>query len=662
MRDEGAVASLSLPDAFVELAAVPGRAATIPGFDPAPHPSPLPSGTLHHLLGELGITPADIAAARLAARINDSDLGRELVAGGQACEEDLASAMAIALDLSAEPILATDHLTDDAPRPTEWQLPSPKVLRTCDASLRPKLFIAPALEELDGVHRVLCRYPARRSLVRIATPRAMARHRAAASSIARSAAGHLSLAGPSPDLSARRVITGGQGFVAAGLLAALVALAWNLTNGFLLALHLAVIPLFLCGSVWRLSAASCLHRRHQAEMTDAPALPPMPHPVYTVLVALHREAEMLPDLVAALARLRWPRSKLEVMLVCEADDPETIAAAQAAILDQPGFEIVLVPPSPLRTKPKALNVALPLATGEFLVLYDAEDEPHPDQLEAAWRAFRQGGPKLACLQAPLVVRNGANSWLAGHFALEYAALFRGLLPWLSDRGLPMPLGGTSNHFRREALVAVGGWDSHNVTEDADLGIRLARTGHAIGTIDVPTLEEAPELWTIWLKQRTRWMKGWVQTWLVHMRRPARLWRDLGAGGFVALQILFLGMVGSALAHPLSVLLVLYTALSASPAVPLNLFLVAVDLATLLLGYFAYAVLLLRALTPDERQHFRSLFSSVYIYWLLISLAVLRALVQLARAPHRWEKTPHGASARSPQHNDADANPLRRASG
>ncbi|RYE71975.1 MAG: glycosyltransferase, partial [Oxalobacteraceae bacterium] len=313
---------------------------------------------------------------------------------------------------------------------------------------------------------------------------------------------------------------------------------------------------------------------------------------------------------------------------------------------EPGFQIVLVPPSLPRTKPKALNVALPLATGEFLVLYDAEDRPDPEQLHAAFQAFRHGGPRLACVQAPLVIGNGTCSWLSGHFAMEYAALFRGFLPWLAREGLPLPLGGTSNHFRREALVAVGAWDSHNVTEDADLGIRLARRGLMVGTIDVPTGEDAPERWNIWLRQRTRWMKGWMQTWLVHMRQPIRLWRELGPRGFLAFQVLFFGMVGSGLAHPLSLVFILYSLSSAAGSTPLLKALVVADCVILVLGYLAYGVLLLKSLAPEERTLFRPLFVSVYFYWMLVSLAVLRAMVQLVAAPHRWEKTPHGTAAKA----------------
>ncbi len=206
---------------------------------------------------------------------------------------------------------------------------------------------------------------------------------------------------------------------------------------------------------------------------EAAPIDPSAMPVYTVLVALYREAEIVPELLAALGKLQWPRGKLDIKLVCEQDDAPTLAAIRALPL-RSWVEIVEVPQAEPRTKPKALAYALPAARGEFVVLYDAEDKPHPFQLIEAWQRFREAPRSLACLQAPLEISNGAKGLLPRMFAFEYAALFRGLLPFLSRTGLVMPLGGTSNHFRRRVLEEVGGWDPFNVTEDADLGLRVTR--------------------------------------------------------------------------------------------------------------------------------------------------------------------------------------------
>lgn len=209
----------------------------------------------------------------------------------------------------------------------------------------------------------------------------------------------------------------------------------------------------------------------------------------------------------------------------------------------------MVPDLHPRTKPKALNYALPLARGEYLVIYDAEDRPERDQLRKALAAFQEGPPNLACLQAKLNLYNASDNGLTRQFTIEYDALFEGLLPALDRLQLPIPLGGTSNHFRVSALKWLMAWDPFNVTEDADLGTRLARSRYRCRVLDSTTFEEAPPRLSSWFPQRTRWIKGYMQTWFVHMRQPARLWRELGAAGFLGFQVMIGGTVLSALVHP-----------------------------------------------------------------------------------------------------------------
>lgn len=246
-------------------------------------------------------------------------------------------------------------------------------------------------------------------------------------------------------------------------------------------------------------------------------------PIYTILVPLYREAHMLAP------------------LVLEAVDRDTLAAAQA--LHLPGnIEIIVVPELHPRTKPKALNYALPLARGEYLVIFDAEDRPDRDQLRRAYASFRRGSPNLACVQAALNIYNARDTWLTRQFTLEYCALFDALLPALDRLRLPVPLGGTSNHFRMSALKWLMAWDPFNVTEDADLGMRLARSGYRCAMLPSTTYEKAPPRLSSWLRQRTRWLKGYVQTWLVHMRSPRRLWRELGPRGFLGFQTVVGGTI------------------------------------------------------------------------------------------------------------------------
>src|SRR5256714_5784540 len=257
-------------------------------------------------------------------------------------------------------------------------------------------------------------------------------------------------------------------------------------------------------------------------------------PVYTVLVPAYREAQVLPTLAQALPELDYPHDRLDVKLLLEADDTETIAAARA--LHLPNFiDIVVLAPSEPRTKPKACNYGLQLARGEYTVIFDAEDIPEPDQLLKTVAAFRQAGPEIACLQARLAYFNRRQNLLTRWFTAEYVMLFEFLLPALHASNLPIPLGGTSNHFRTAVLREIGAWDPYNVTEDADLGIRLHKAGYRTAVLDTTTYEEANSRYGNWIRQRSRWIKGYMQTWLVHTRHPVALWRAMGTWGFAGFQ-------------------------------------------------------------------------------------------------------------------------------
>jgi cellulose synthase/poly-beta-1,6-N-acetylglucosamine synthase-like glycosyltransferase len=375
---------------------------------------------------------------------------------------------------------------------------------------------------------------------------------------------------------------------------------------------------------------------HRAEPED--------WPTYSVLVPLYREESQIRDLLASLRALKWPGEKLEIFLICEGDDAATIAAVRAA--DMPaGGRLIVCPRSEPRTKPKALNFALPLCAGEFLVIYDAEDRPSPNQLLQAWTLFRRGSDRLACLQAPLLTHNRTNGWLASMFAIEYDTLFLGTLPALEGLTSVFPLGGTSNHFRTAALRAVGCWDPFNVTEDADLGIRLARNGFHTGVISLPTIEEAPERFQIWFGQRKRWLKGWMQTLLVHMRDPKRTCTDLGWRNFFYLQLLLTCQVLSTLSHPFFIAIAgyqIFALLQGEPYTPFGLAILGISIFNLVGGYSSYGFLAMAVRIHAKRSSPSAwLLLTFPAYWLCMSLACWGAVWQLIRAPFHWEKTEHG---------------------
>lgn len=442
-----------------------------------------------------------------------------------------------------------------------------------------------------------------------------------------------------PEFSARRVATAWQGVWVGVLIMILLVglLSWPIVTMLMLQV-VGTIAFFFCVAmrILALGVARPLLAREPPQ-TDAADLP-----LYSVLVALRHEREVIPQLLVALGKIQWPHSKLEIKLVCEEDDAETLATLRTYKL-RSFIEIVEVPVGEPRTKPKALAYALPLCSGEFITLFDAEDIPHPAQLLEAWHRFRSEDETLACLQAPLVTTNLRAGPLSRMFAFEYAGLFRGMLPWLARKGLVLPLGGTSNHFRRAALLQVGGWDPYNVTEDADLGLRLKRFGYRIGVINLPTFEEAPEDLTTWLPQRVRWFKGWIQTWLVHMREPFRLWRELGPASFLAVQILFLAMLVSVFIHPLAVVTILWliVKLCVSDVVYIpEVVLAGTGLVSVLAGYAAFLALGKATLSGKEKQQFWKIVLLTPVHWLLLSLAAWMALGELYRQPHRWNKTPH----------------------
>ena len=368
-------------------------------------------------------------------------------------------------------------------------------------------------------------------------------------------------------------------------------------------------------------------------------------PAYTVLVPMYREARVLPLLVNALRNLDYPQSKLEVLLVLEEDDVETIEAAKA--LKMPGiFAIIRVPPSQPKTKPKACNYALQFARGEIVTIYDAEDQPEPDQLKKAVLAFRRGDPKLACVQARLNYFNRGENWLTRMFTLEYSQWFDFLLPGLDWLKVPIPLGGTSNHFKLEALRQVGAWDPYNVTEDADLGVRLAQEGYSVGVINSTTFEEANGVLPSWINQRSRWIKGYMQTWLVHMRKPVHLWRSIGWRGFFSFQ-LFIGcppliMLLNPVMWFIFICVMLFKDGSWGWLFPGYIGTLAafnLIVANAALVYFGVVAAL-------KRRYLDLVVSGVLqpFYWVLHSVAAYKALWQLVTNPHYWEKTEHGASS------------------
>ncbi|MBU6372232.1 MAG: glycosyltransferase [Alphaproteobacteria bacterium] len=439
-----------------------------------------------------------------------------------------------------------------------------------------------------------------------------------------------------PALSARRRVSHTQW--AALLVVAAVALVcatiWpaELAAG----IRAAAMGAFVLLIAVRVAAASNAAMSFGSNSGETPLAAPRDEdalPVYTVLCPLYREPDVAAELLAALARLDYPNDRLDVKLVTEADDTLTHAALRAAGLPN-WAELVVTPAEGPRTKPKALNYALARARGEYVCVFDAEDAPDPAQLRAALAAFDAGGARLGCVQAPLTIANGDDAWIAQQFAAEYAIQFGQALPFYARAQAPFAIGGTSNHFRMAALADCGAWDPYNVTEDADLGFRLARGGWRMTMIAPPTIESAPTTLGAWIRQRTRWIKGHLQTWLVLMRDPVGVCRGMGFRGFAAMQAQLGGGLLASFAHgPFAAMLLAQALLPEGEIDALAWALAAAGYLSAAFGGFVSAV------ASRSPAHLYAVLT-MPLYWPLASLAALNAVIELIVDPHYWAKTDH----------------------
>lgn len=364
-------------------------------------------------------------------------------------------------------------------------------------------------------------------------------------------------------------------------------------------------------------------------------------PTVSIMVPMFHEEDIARRLMDRLGRLDYPRELLDILLVVEAEDALTRRALACTALPR-WMRVVVVPPGQLKTKPRALNYALHFCRGTIIGIYDAEDAPEPAQLHKVVRRFHERGPQVACLQGILDFYNPRTNWLARCFTMEYACWFRMVLPGMERLGLAIPLGGTTLFLRRDALEKVGGWDAHNVTEDADLGMRLARHGYRSELVDTVTEEEANCRAWPWVKQRSRWIKGYAMTYAVLMRDPVLLWRQLGPRRFLGTQILFLGSLSQVLLAPFlwtfwlaffGIWHPMTSMLGPSAMFGLSALFVLSEGVNLVAGFCA--------LSTAKHRSLRFWLPSLILYFPLATLAAYKAFHELITQPFFWDKTAHG---------------------
>jgi cellulose synthase/poly-beta-1,6-N-acetylglucosamine synthase-like glycosyltransferase len=371
-------------------------------------------------------------------------------------------------------------------------------------------------------------------------------------------------------------------------------------------------------------------------------------PIYTILVPVYKEPKVIVHLVDQLQALNYPLAKLDVKVLLEADDQATIDAFQAAH-PPPNFQAIVIPAAQPKTKPKACNYGLQLARGEYLTIYDAEDLPELDQLRKVVAAFKRLPSRSICIQAALNYFNWPENFLTRMFTLEYSSWFDYNLPGMEALKVPIPLGGTSNHFKTDKLIQLGAWDPFNVTEDADLGVRATVVGYTVATIDSTTFEEANRAYGNWIRQRSRWIKGYMQTFLVNMRRPFHLLRTIGLRGFIGFSLFIGGTPFIFLVNP--ILWAIFFIWIVTHSEFFDLFfpswLLLLSFFNLFLGNFLAVYVSILSVFKRRNYPLAPFGLLNPLYWFLHAFASYKALWQLIVKPFYWEKTEHGLSTMMP---------------
>ncbi|HDN97869.1 MAG TPA: glycosyltransferase [bacterium] len=361
-------------------------------------------------------------------------------------------------------------------------------------------------------------------------------------------------------------------------------------------------------------------------------------PTYTILLPLYREKEIFPQLFRAIENIDYPKDKLEVILLLEEDDKELLEYLENWELPS-WWKKIVIPNFQPKTKGKALNYGLKIAQGKYLVIYDAEDIPEPDQLKKAAVAFSKVEEDVVCLQSKLNYYNPYQNILTKWFTSEYSCWFDLYLPGIDALNAPIPLGGTSNHFKTEILKKLNGWDPFNVTEDCDLGIRIFKEGYKTKVLDTTTWEEANSKLKNWIKQRSRWVKGYIQTFFVHTRKPFSLIRKIGIVNFLHFVLIVGGNFFVLCFNPIAWVLLIIWILSPEHACFPNLFF---KIVTPILLFGNAVFVMINVLGCLKRRYYRLIIPSLLspIYWLLMSIGAWKGAFQLLKKPHFWEKTDH----------------------
>ena len=585
------------------------------------------------------LTKSDAALAEMVGRHCDTSMARILEAEGLACEDDLLRAHARRLSTQR---LSADEVT--RAKAIETGL-DPRVLLKHGAMVLEGQGAKPVIasgspDSLEALRQIMPNGLRRAHAV-------VAPRRALQDRVANEHRDHLRLMAETRVAESESCRTWGGTFgrrlrFTLAMIATVAALA--------LAFPVAVFGVFALWACFTLlvsagmkTAAFVAHMAHDTDREEVPQNPKAPLPKVSILVPLFRETEIAHALIARLSRLTYPKCLLDVILVLEEED-ELTQQMLAEIDLPPWVRPVVVPDGKPRTKPRAMNYALDFCEGDIIGIFDAEDAPDPDQITVVARKFQQVPDDVACLQGVLDYYNPRQNWLARCFTIEYATWFRVMLPGMARLGLAIPLGGTTLYFRRNVLESIGGWDAHNVTEDADLGFRLARHGYRTEMVNTVTEEEANCRPWPWIKQRSRWLKGYMTTYLVHMRRPRLLYRQLGPRKFWGFQAHFVSALSQFVLAPFlwSFWLVLLGLPHPLDPVLSRATLGAIGSLFLMVEALNITVHMI-AVSGRKHRHLMAWAPSMHFYAPFGAIAAYKALYELVFKPFYWDKTTHGLS-------------------
>jgi cellulose synthase/poly-beta-1,6-N-acetylglucosamine synthase-like glycosyltransferase len=428
-----------------------------------------------------------------------------------------------------------------------------------------------------------------------------------------------------------------------GLWGTSIVSGWSMLQLIFFALSLMYLTIII-SKIWAMILGAHYPYVH-CSPEEIGSLSPAELPVITVLIPLYKEREIIPQLFRRISEFDYPVEKLDIIFILESTDQETISAFLTA---QPPahFKALLSPNVTPKTKPKALNVAFTKSKGEILVIFDAEILPDVDQLKKAYITFKQH-PEAKYLHGRMNVYNADFNWITHLYDAEFAYFYDYYLPGIVRMGVPIPLSGHSTYFRREVIEKVGGWDSYNIAEDCDIGIRIYRHGFKSGMmLDSFSWEQSTTTIPRWLRQRTRWEQGFIQTSLVHLRFPLLLKTELGSWrnffwflylvpGNVILNILHIFHWG------LFFLWIFTHAAFIEFLFPLST--IYFSMLTFIGGN--YVLLMFHMLGLYSRRHYTGVKYALgsLVYWIMLGLATFRAAILFFFRPFSWDKTPHLSS-------------------